>query len=196
MKFLWTLLLTFPLFAENVPGRYIVELTTEPVATQARGLGRDAMRSPAAQRARARIRAEQAAARGRVQAAEGVVSASLENVQNALVVEIDDAKAPRLAALPGVRKVYPVREFRLLLDHALPLHKVPEAWTQVGVGNAGAGIKIGILDTGVDVRHAGFNDGGFTAPEGFPRGDLAFTNNKVIVARSYVPYMRNVDLDP
>ncbi len=196
MKVIWALILAFPLLAENVPGRYIVELTNEPVATQARGQGRDAMRSPAAQRARARIRVEQAEARRRVQAVEGVVSASIENVQNALVVEIDDAKASRLAALPGVRKVYPVREFHLMLDHALPLHKIPEAWTQVGVGNAGAGIKIGILDSGVDVKHAGFNDGGFTAPDGFPRGDLAFTNNKVIVARSYVQFMRNADLDP
>ena len=136
------------------------------------------MRSPAAQRARARIRGEQAVARGRVQAAEGVVSAAVENVHNALVVEIDDAKASRLAALPGVRKVYPVREFHLMLDHALPLHKVPEAWTQVGVGNAGAGIKIAIIDTGVDVEHAGFNDGGFTAPDGFPRGDLVTRTTK------------------
>src|SRR3954447_15196960 len=186
MKLLWALLLTVPLVAENVPGRYIVELTTDPVATQARGQGRDAMRSPAAQRARARIRTEQAQVRVRVRMAEGVVSAALENVQNALIVQIDDAKASRLAALPGVRKVYPVREFHLMLDHALPLHKVPQAWTQVGIDKAGAGIKIGIIDTGVDVKHMGFSDGGFTPPEGFPRGDLNYTNNKVIVARSYV----------
>src|SRR5689334_7412295 len=101
MKVIWALIVAFPLLAENVPGRYIVELMTEPVASEARGQGRDAMRSPAAQRARARIRAEQAVARGRVLAAEGVVRATIENVQNALIVEIDDAKASRLAGLPG-----------------------------------------------------------------------------------------------
>lgn len=194
MKLLWALLLAVPLVAETVPGRYIVQLATEPVATHVRGQGRGAILSPAAQRHRARLRSEQAAARARVQQAEGSVSGAVENVQNALVVEIDDAKAARLAALPGVRKVYPVRTFRMMLDHATALHKVPVAWSQTG-GGAGAGIKIAIIDSGVDFKHPGFNDGGFTAPEGFPRGDIAYTNNKVIVARSYVSLLRRADAD-
>jgi hypothetical protein len=152
------------------------------------------MRSPAAQRHRALVRSEQAAARGLVAQAEGVVSAAVENVQNALIVEIDDAKASRLAALPGVRKVYPVRTFHLMLDHALPIHKVPDAWTQVGIDKAGAG-SIAIIDSGVDVKHAGFQDGGFTAPEGFPRGELEYTSQKVIVARSYVSALPRPDSD-
>jgi minor extracellular serine protease Vpr len=193
MKLYWALVLAFPLAAANVPNRYIVELSTEPVARVA-GRAR-LIHSPAAEGQRLRVRSEQAAARTRIQQAEGVVTGSIENVGNAVVVQIDDAKAARLSKLPGVRKVYPVRELHLMLDHALPLHRVPEAWTQVGIDNAGAGVRIAIIDTGVDVGHPGFQDGGFSAPEGFPRGDRGYTNNKVIVARSYVQWLRNPDPD-
>jgi subtilisin family serine protease len=186
MKLVWVFLLTFPLVAENIPGRYVVELSTEPVARHVRGQGRLGMLSPAALRQRAQVRSEQAGARGRVVQAEGAVSAAVENVANALVVEIDDAKADRLAAMPGVRRVYPVRTIHMMLDHALPLHKAQLALAQAGIENAGAGVRIAIIDSGVDVRHPGFQDGGFTAPEGFPRGELDYTNNKVIVSRTYV----------
>ena len=37
------------------------------------------------------------------------------------------------------------REFRMSLDRALPLHRVREAWSTVGAGSAGAGVKIAIM---------------------------------------------------
>src|SRR3954447_14118473 len=107
MKLYWALFLVFPLAAENVPNRYIVELTTEPVARIA-GRGR-LIHSPAAERLRTRVRAEQASAGSRIRQAEGAITGAIENVQNALVVQIEDAKSDRLAKLPGVRRVYPVR---------------------------------------------------------------------------------------
>jgi minor extracellular serine protease Vpr len=193
MKLLWALCIAVTLSAANVSNRYIVELTTEPVARIARN--KAGLHSAAAEQHRRRIRAEQTTIRARIQQAEGVVTGAVENLRNALVVRIDDAKAARLASLPGVRKVYPVRTFHLTLDHALPLHRVPDAWAQVGIGNAGAGARIGILDSGVDIGHPGFRDAGFTAPDGFPRGDANYTNNKVIVARSYVAMLPNRDPD-
>jgi minor extracellular serine protease Vpr len=195
MKLFWALLLAAPVFSATVPNRYIVELSTEPVAVHVRAQGRQALRSAAATAHRGRIHAEQAAARTAIEQAGGRVTRGVENLKNALLVTIDDAQAAQLASMPGVRKVYPVRLFRMLLDHALPLHRVPDAWTQVGIGNAGAGIKIAMIDSGIDNNHPGFNDGGFTAPDGFPRGDAKYTNNKVIVARSYVSMLPNADPD-
>ena len=57
--------------------------------------------------------------------------------------------------------------------------------------NAGAGVRIAIIDTGIDHTHPAFDDSGLQYPAGFPkcqesRGDCAFVNRKVIVARSYV----------
>jgi subtilisin family serine protease len=54
---------------------------------------------------------------------------------------------------------------------------------------AGAGVRIGIIDTGIDATHPAFVDPSIPMPEGFPRAnrasDLAYTSNRVIVARSY-----------
>ncbi len=206
MKRLWLLFACVPLFAAGtVPGRYIVELSTESVVAHIvrvspRTTGRVAIHSAEAELHRSRIRAEQASATSAIQNAGGEVAGAVENVDNALLVRIPDNQASLLAAIPGVRAVYPERTFHLLLDHALPLHKVPEAWTQVGAGNAGAGVRIAIIDTGIDIGHPGFHDATFQAPTGFPQADtqadLAYANNKVIVARSYAKLFATTDPDP
>ena len=86
------------------------------------------------------------------------------------------------------------------MDRAVVLHKVVDAWNQIGgSANAGAGIKVGIIDTGVDITHASFQDSTMTAPDGFPKvnrtSDSAYTNGKVIVARSYVSLLSYDDID-
>src|SRR2546428_2481562 len=70
----------------------------------------------------------------------------------------------------------------------------PAAWTAVGgVANAGAGIKIGVLDPGIDHTHPSLTDNTLTPPAGFPRWDPAsrgFTSERVIGARVYFPGRR------
>src|SRR5262249_18865718 len=55
------------------------------------------------------------------------------------------------------------------------------------------------IDTGIDLQHPGFQDLSLPIPTGFPRAnnstDLAFTNNKVIVARSYADLFPMPDTD-
>ena len=79
---------------------------------------------------------------------------------------------------------------RLNLNRATQLVNAPAAWTALGgVQNAGAGIKIAIIDTGIDQTHPAFQDSSLAMPAGYPicsGSDCAFTSNKVIVARSYV----------
>jgi uncharacterized protein (TIGR03437 family) len=60
-----------------------------------------------------------------------------------------------------------------------------------GVTSAGTGVKIGIIDSGIDKDHPGFQDTALSVPGGFPKGEAAFTNNKVIVARSYLTLLLN-----
>jgi subtilisin family serine protease len=124
----------------------------------------------------------------------------MDTVVNAMVVEIPEAKAAALARIPGVKRVHPERVFQMTLDHALPLHKAPDAWNRVGIDRAGAGMKIAIIDTGIDASHPGFQDPSLSIPDGYPKtntaADAAYTNNKIIVARSYVALLGRRDPDP
>jgi minor extracellular serine protease Vpr len=71
-------------------------------------------------------------------------------------------------------------------DPDLNLVHAIEAWRTAQVGgdaNAGRGIKVGVIDTGIDHLHPCFSDAGFPATPQL--GDRRFTNNKVIVARVF-----------
>src|SRR5207248_11689054 len=95
--------------------------------------------------------------------------------------------AAALAAIPGVKRVQFLPPVTRDLNAAVSLVNASAAWSAVGgVGSAGAGMKIGIIDTGIDQTHPGFQDSSLRPPSGFPKGDTAYTNSKVIVARSYV----------
>lgn len=204
MRFLWAVLLSIPAFAGVLPDRYIVELSGESAAryiarTVAPGQRRAALLGKAGWQARAVVRRRQAAVRARLARRGARVIGSLDTLGNILFVHMPAARVARLRSVRGVLRVWPERTYRLTLDHALPLHKVPQAWSLGGAYPQGSGVKIGIIDTGIDVTHPGFNDTGFQAPNGFPivttSGDQAFTNQKVIVARTYVSQCLSRDPD-
>ena len=194
-------------FAAVVPNRYIVELSTEPVASHVgknaslRLLShKEALASDAAQSHRSRIRGEQQSLRERIENEEGgEVLGDVNTVANALFVNLSDAKAARLAKMPGVLRVRQVHTVHKLLDRAIVIHKLTAAWSQVGFDRAGLGIKIGIVDTGIDVSHPGFQDSSLPALDGYPKvndsSDLKFSNKKVIAARSYPDLLPNREPD-
>jgi len=120
----------------------------------------------------------------------GQVVHSFDRVLDGFVVQAPHLTAADLERMPGVRKVYPVVMGRLHLDHALNVNGIIGAWVRLGAWElAGQGMKIAIIDSGIDQSHPGFRDDGLSVPDGYPRGnresDLTGTNNKVIVARSY-----------
>lgn len=182
MNRIWIAVLALPLAAQIVPNRYIVELSGEPAATYAVKT-KGNLRAALADR-RAAIQSEQLPVRQAVQNTGGTVLASIDTVANALVVEIPDSQAASLNRLPGVLRVHKVWEGKLFLDHALPLSRIPEAWMEAGgEDRAGTGMKIGIIDTGLDADHPAFFDSNLQ-PAGVPA--VGFENNpRIIVARSY-----------
>jgi len=180
---------------QTVPGRYVVELAGDPAArATARQGSRFTAREAGFAARRAAVRQGQTDARTRIGELGGTVIESMDTVVNALIVSIPDARAADLAKVPGVVKVHPVHRVRPLLNHALPIHKVPDAWNTLPLGqsSAGGGIKIGMIDTGIDVNNAAFSDP-LPAVDGFPQvlanGDLQFTNAKIIVAKNYTPLL-------
>lgn len=184
--FLLAVLLGGSAAAQFVPNRYVVELDEAPLGALARSGG-----ATAAIAARtARIAQSQRVAQVAIEQRNGRVMTNLRNVSNALVVDIADADSASLSQIAGVTKVYRLPQFYPDLDHALPLHRIPQAWTRIGGANkAGLGVKIGIIDTGITTSHPGFQDPSLTVPTGYPIlsgvENQPFVNNKIIVARSY-----------
>jgi len=102
----------------------------------------------------------------------------------ALVVPADETA--RVAKLPGVAAVYPSLRYRPTLDRSPNQIGAPALWGP-GLATAGRGVKIGILDQGIDQTHPFFSPAGFTMPAGFPKGQRSYTTAKVIVARAFAP---------
>jgi subtilisin family serine protease len=105
---------------------------------------------------------------------------------NGMSLEMPSRIASRIRSLPEVLAIVPNRKYNRLLTKSNDLMNAPLAWQfSGGQSHAGQGIKIGIIDTGIDNTHIMFNDEGYELPDGFPLGDTNFTNNKIIVARVF-----------
>src|ERR1022692_4958858 len=157
--------------------------------------------SPVAQKAQSRVALQSSAAQAHLQKIRGAqsrvlaelarrkvrVASTSQILVNAIFVRVAPDGAAALKNIPGVKWIQYQPPAKPSLNAAVNLVGVPGAWSAVGgSANAGVGVKIGIIDTGIDQNHPGFRDDGFTPPAGFPAGDTGYTNNKVIVARSYV----------
>jgi len=134
------------------------------------------------------IAAAQATLRANLEARKVPVTGAVQTLLNAVFVEAEADQVSTLKTLPGVKAVVRLGVRHPHLDRAAGLINAPAAWNALGgIPNAGLGMKIGIIDTGIDQNHPGFNDPTLPAQPHICTGsDCDFTNNKVIVARSYV----------
>jgi hypothetical protein len=176
----WSLLFARARFED-----YALVLRDEPVAARIRA--RKELQSAPARRQAQVVATAQTRLRTDLARRGIAITGSVRILANAVFVRVPVERAAELRSLAGVKFVQRLPRMHRHLDQAVQLMGIPDAWNTVGgVVNAGAGVKIGILDTGIDQTHAAFQDPGLSAPAGFPKGDASFTNNKVIVARSYV----------
>ncbi len=117
-----------------------------------------------------------------------------------------------LAALPGIAKVWPNLTYHSLevthttvtrgqlVDQGPQAIGADKLWGPT-LSSAGQGIKIGVIDDGIDARHIYFNPSGFPYPAGFPKGLTKLTTSKVIVQRTFPPptpsyIYKSVPFDP
>jgi subtilisin family serine protease len=107
-------------------------------------------------------------------------------VLDGLAVSLPASQLARLTAIPGVTTVFPSVTYHALADDGPSQIGAPALWG-ADAPHAGAGIRIGVIDDGIDPRHPYFSARGFSAPSGFPKGNLAYTSAKVIVARAFAP---------
>ncbi len=104
-------------------------------------------------------------------------------VLDGLTVSLPVTKLPALARLSFVRKIYPSVTYHLLTDTSPGVIGADELHAVTGA--RGDGIKIGIVDDGVDNTNPFLAPDGLSYPPGFPRGGKRWTSSKVIVARAF-----------
>ena len=179
-----------PLSAAPPPANDWMVLLTEPPAV-VRYPGRIEQTQAVSEPYRQHLRESQRAVRDQIEALHIPVTGAVQHLLNGVFVRATSDQAAVLRGLPGVAAVVPLRRYHLA--DQLSLSNVQQAWNSSAVGgqvNAGLGMKIAIIDTGIDQTHPSFQDNSLTPPAGFPKCDVpancAFTSNKVIVARSYV----------
>jgi hypothetical protein len=107
-------------------------------------------------------------------------------VANGFSVSLARADVARLRKVPGVSGVFQGGYYAPTLDLSPGQMGAPALWAPP-LRSLGQGMKIGIIDTGVDNTHPFFDPTGYTMPPGFPRGQTRFTSAKVIVARAFPP---------
>jgi len=186
------LLFTASTHSRDRTGEYALILAEPPVAQNTRS--RVELFSAAARAQRDRLRSAQAAVLAELAQRKVRVTSAAQLLVNAVFVNATWETAAKLRAIPGVAHVVYMPPLRRHLNTAINLVNVPAAWNAVaGAANAGAGIKIGIIDTGIDQNHPGFQDSSLQPPAGFQKGDPNYTNSKVIVARSYVAMLNTGD---
>jgi subtilisin family serine protease len=174
-------------------GRFVqvvVELKSPPAARSAlpRSRGRLELDSAATLRRLVRIRAEQHQVEARIlDAVQGArVRWRYQVVLNALAVVLPSKAVRRLETVDGVTEVHRSSLYRPMLDQSPSAIGAPGLWGP-GLATGGQGMKIAIIDDGVDHRHQFFDPSGYVMPPGFPKGQTAFTSAKVIAARSFPP---------
>ena len=176
----------------------VVELSGQPVSGRVpfrllRGAdGHYSSQAFATRLALAQVANEQAAVARRLRLAvpDVRVSRRLQVVLNALVVQVRPAEEARLQHVAGVRRIYQSWSYGASTDRVPTVIDAVPLWgTAPGTpgGSQGDGIRIGIIDDGIDVSRPSFSGTGFSYPPGFPKGIAGSTNGKIIVARSFPP---------
>src|SRR5260221_353783 len=145
------------LLAQANRTRYALILEDPPVSE--RFVASEARESVAARDYRQQVEARQQTLRTELTARRIQFTGSVSTLLNAVFVMSPPERADELKSLPGVKGVVTLRTRHLLLNRATQLMNAPAAWNALGgMQNAGAGMKIAILDTGIDQNHPSFQD--------------------------------------
>ena len=113
------------------------------------------------------------------------ISGEFDISLNAVAVKLGGATLAQVAASSMVKSAqYQGLYYPNAADPDLAIVRATDAWARAGgPANAGADVKVAIVDTGIDVGHPCFSDAGY--PQQSQLGNPNFTNNKVVAARVF-----------
>ncbi|QSI77002.1 S8 family serine peptidase [Niveibacterium microcysteis] len=113
------------------------------------------------------------------------VTGEFDIALNAVAVQLNGASLAQVSGTSMVKSAqYQALYYPSAADPDLALISAPAAWaTAGGSATAGDGIRVAIVDSGIDTTHPCFADTGYPAQTQV--GDRSFTNNKVIAAKVF-----------
>ncbi|MPZ28144.1 MAG: S8 family serine peptidase [Micromonosporaceae bacterium] len=122
------------------------------------------------------------------------VTRAYQDILNGVAVKLNGADPARLANAPGVRAVAPSALYRPAMNRSVDLIRAAEVWGQLGGGpEAGEGVRVAVIDSGIDVSSPFFDDTGLPAQPQQDECDdqdadptTPDTNNKVVVCKVFV----------
>ncbi len=84
-----------------------------------------------------------------------ILKGDYQKVFNGIAIDVPDTKIADIQQSPYVKAIFPNYEMQAFLNDSVPLIKANEVWKlNIGSNKAtGKGIKVGIIDTGIDYTH-------------------------------------------
>ena len=177
--------------------KVILELAGRPVALHQRDALGSGKKLSSADRAaiRAQLKATQDKLVVKIRELGGKVLGQYQDAYNGIKIQAAVRQLAKLSTLPGVVAIHKVATYRPDNTVGVPFIGAPSAWQDYGF--TGTGVKIGIIDTGIDYYHANFGGSGnpadFAADDGLTIGTAAFPNAKVAGGYDFVGDSYNAD---
>ncbi len=152
-----------PAVLSTQPVTVVLELSGSPVAVQDADAQRQGhkLSDEDKQAVRQQLAAQQDQLHGQLAKANAQVVGQMQDAYNGIQVTVPEASLVQLASLPGVVAIHSVQTFEPSNVNGVPFVGAPQAWQSSGL--TGAGIKVGIIDTGIDYTHADFGGPGTVA---------------------------------
>lgn len=131
----------------------IVELKDEPVAVEQATKGRKLTNSEKTAITN-QIKTTQQPVVNTVKSKGGRVDAQMQSAYNGVKVEVKQSDIAALAALPNVVAIHKVSVVTINNATSVPFLGAPTVWQDTGY--LGEGVKVAVIDTGIDYTHADF----------------------------------------